>query len=126
MGLRNVIQNSVKAGMKGIGDIKVNITYHVSVDGTVSTRGIPAVTYTDKTIEATIVAYNNNEIMSSGGLIAPGDRKVIIEKRLFTALSVTPKKSDQMTLDDSNVYKIINPRIDPSNNVYFLQVRQVE
>jgi len=126
MGMRTILRKGVKAGLKGIGDIKVNITYHVATEGTRSGRGAPAVTYADKTIQATIVNYNNNEISSGGGLIAPGDRKVIMEKRLFTALSVTPKKTDQMTLDDSNVYKIINPRIDPSNNVYFFQVRQVE
>jgi len=126
MGIRTILRKGVKAGLKGIGDIKVDITYQVAAEGTVSGRGIAAVTYTDHTIKATIVNYNNQEILSGGGLIAPGDRKVIMENRLFTALSITPKKSDQMTLDDSNVYKIINPRIDPSNNVYFFQTRQVE
>ena len=126
MGMRTILRKGVKAGLKGIGDIKVNITYHVAVEGSVNSRNIPVVTYTDHTIEATIVSYSNQEIMSGGGLIAPGDRKVIIENRFFTALSIVPKKSDQMTLDDSNVYKIINPKIDPSKNVYFFQVRQVE
>lgn len=125
MGNRNIIKNAVKAGMKAVGDIKVDITYHVAVFGAKDSKGIRAVTYTDHTIEATIVSYQNLERFKDGGLLAPGDRLVIMENRFFTALSVTPKKTDQITLDDGNKYKIINPRLDPSNNVYFFQTRQV-
>ena len=129
MGMRTILRKGIKAGMKATGDIKVDITYHVATEGAKSDRRAAVITFpvdSAHTIEATIVNYSNQEIFSGGGLIAPGDRKVIIENRFFTALSVTPKKTDKMTLDDSNVYKIVNPKIDPSHNVYFFHVRQVE
>jgi len=125
-GMRDIIKNAIKGGMPAVGNIKTDITYHVAVEGIVNDRNMPVLTYINHTIESTIVSYSNQEIVSGGGLIAPGDRKVIIENRFFTALSIVPKKSDQMTLDDSNVYKIVNPKVDPSHNVYFFQVRQVE
>jgi len=117
-GMRDIIKNAIKGGMPAVGNIKTDITYHVAVEGIVNDRNMPVLTYINHTIESTIVSYSNQEIVSGGGLI--------IENRFFTALSIVPKKSDQMTLDDSNVYKIVNPKVDPSHNVYFFQVRQVE
>jgi len=125
MGLRATFQSGMQALFTAFGDIPFNITYKVYAAGAVGTRGVPAsATYTDKTVQAFVVGYRNEERLQEGGLIAPGDRKVIIEKRVLDALSVTPDKSDRIAIA-GDTYKIINISIDPSLNVYFIQVRQI-
>lgn len=125
MGYRELIKNSLKAGIKAMSDIPVNITYRVAYEGSRDDRGTPSLTYVDHTIErVTIVNYSNKELFSGGGLIAPGDRKLIIENWRFEDKQIVPKKTDQCVLDDGT-YGIENPKKDPTGNAHFLQVRQV-
>ena len=125
MGLRAAFQNGAKALFAAFDDVPFNITYKVFTAGAAGGRGAVSGTLSSgSTVEAFVVSYNNKEVMLDGGLIAPGDRKVIIEKRVLDALSVTPKKSDQMVIE-SDTFKVINISPDPSASIYIFQVRQV-
>jgi len=123
MGLTSIIQNSVKAGIKALGDIPQNITYQINTGTTKDSRGVPTPAYTPHTIQATIVDYRNTEISKDGGLIAQGDRKVIIEDRLFMLNAITPKKSDQIVINGV-VHEIKAFPRDPVKAVWFLQARE--
>ena len=120
MGLRDVVKNSVKAGMKALGDIPQDITYQVYTAGTGRGRSRTDPTYEDKTVEATVVDYKQERTNEGDLVIAPGDRKAIIEKWRLDAQSITPKKSDLMVID-GDTFKIMALPHDPTKSVYFFQ-----
>jgi hypothetical protein len=125
MGLRGIVAAGLKAGFKAAGDIPVDITYRVAFEGSDDDRGTPSVKYVDHPIERVFVlAFSNKEILANGGLIAPGDRKLIIENWRLEEKDIVPKKTDQCVLDDGT-YGIENPKKDPTGSAHFLQVRQV-
>lgn len=126
MALKAAFNGGVQALFEAFDDIPFDITYKVyTADSGGGTLGIPTGSFSaGDEVQAFVLAYKNQEVFNSGGLIAPGDRKVIIEKRVLDALSITVKKSDQLVIE-GDTYKIINSFPDPSKSIFTIQVRQV-
>ena len=126
MGVKAQFQKGIKTIMKQAGDVPFNITYRVHSAGAADgSGGTLDPTFTEKTVQAFVYGYTQEEIITSGLVISPGDRKVIIEVAKLTALSVTSiSVKDEMTIK-TKVYKIVEPfRKDPADAGYYFQMRQ--
>jgi hypothetical protein len=126
MGVKSQFQKGVASIMKQAGDVPFDITYKVhTVGASDGMGGTVTPSFVSKTVQAFVYDYTQKEIATSGLIISPGDRKVIIEVAKLTALGVTSINiKDEMTIKSKD-YKIVEPfKKDPADAAYFFQVRQ--
>lgn len=124
--VKKQFQKGMATIMKQAGDVPINITYQVYTEGSddgMGGTGDPS--FSSKTVQAFVYDYTQKEIATTGLIISPGDRKVIIEKAKLDALGVTSiSVKDEMTIE-GKLSKIVEPfRKDPAEAGYYFQMRQ--
>jgi len=121
MGLAEDIQSAVSSGMKSLGTIRKQVTYHSTGTITYNTTTGQSVESGDTDIEnldVTFTSYKLEEI--DGNIIHKEDKKALIPK---LDLSVVPKETDYI-LHGSVRWDVQSKKIDPAEALWILQVRK--
>ena len=120
MGQQATIQAAVSNAFNGLGDLKQLIT-HRAISGTTYDPGTGEVTPTtveQPNVPAVFTEYATREI--DGTTIVSGDIALLIPT---TSLNVTPKVDD-IFVDGTDEWRVVNLMIDPANALWTIQVRR--
>lgn len=119
MGLKETIQQAVKGGLAGLGNLQGSVTYRAAGNPVYNaTTGATALAMTDYTVPATFVRYRKEDI--DGDAIRPEDQKCLIGA---THLTVTPTLNDTI-VDGATTWIVQGGQIDPAGALWVIQVRR--
>lgn len=119
MGLREVVQAGILAGMSAIGNLKETVTY--KVNGTPvynATTGASTRVETSYTVDGLFYEYSKREI--DGATVRPHDMKFIFHQN---ELAATPTLQDRLVRSTGKIWEVISVDEDPAHATWILQIR---
>lgn len=125
MGLKEQFQKGAETIFKFAGNVPQNITYKVfTVGADDGMGGTVDPTFTDKTIQAFVFDYTQDEVQKSGLIKPETDKKVMIELRALALQGITVNWKDRMTIE-GDLMKIQHKKKDPADAVFTFQMRKI-